>query len=53
MIATKITRYVKVNTDLHVPDISTQPVTDPLRFRRLYNVLLGSAPLTRPRARRT
>ena len=44
MIADHITRLVKVNTDLHVPDIFTKPVTDPLRFRRLRNALLGSAP---------
>ena len=43
MIADHITRLVKVNTDLHVPDIFTKPVTDPLRFRRLRDALLGSA----------
>jgi len=44
MIADYITCLVKVNTDLHVPDIFTKPVTDPLRLRRLRDALLGSAP---------
>ena len=44
MIADHITRLVKVNTDLHVPEIFTKPVTDPLRLRRLRDALLGSAP---------
>jgi len=44
MIADHITCLVKVNINLHVPDIFTKPVTDPLRLRRLREALLGSAP---------
>ena len=44
MIADHITRLVKVNTDLHVPDIFTKPVTDPQRFRCLRDSLLGTPP---------
>jgi len=44
MIADHITRLVKVNTNLHVPDIFTKPVTDPQRFRCLRDSLLGTPP---------
>jgi len=44
MITDHITRLVKVNTDLHVTEIPTKPVTDPQRLRRFREELLGSAP---------
>ena len=46
MITDHITRLVKV---LQVPEISTKPVTDPLRLRRFRDALLGSAPILDPR----
>jgi hypothetical protein len=41
MIAAHLTRLVKVDTDTHIPDIFTKPVTDPVRFRMLRDGLLG------------
>jgi len=44
MIADRITRLVKVNTNLHVPGIFTKPMTDPQRFQCLRDSLLGTPP---------
>jgi hypothetical protein len=41
MTAAHLTRLVKADTDTHIPDIFTKPVTGPVRFRMLRDGLLG------------